>query len=108
MEQPFGPSWVKEISKLSKSELKENFGVDGKGTTKAVQIEIIRANLIVKQFNQNHPVGSAVRWRSTGDDFSPFETVTVESEAFVGRMEPVVFFVEKVGFCSIEPEFLEL
>lgn len=103
---PFGDDWRKALNKISKAKLEQTFGVSGSGLTKSKHIDIIRAVLIVRQFNETYPVGSTVLWKSVALEDAPAEKVTVNCKAYMHYGMPVVFFNEKPAFCSIEPEHI--
>jgi hypothetical protein len=98
---PFAADWRKAMNKISKAKLEQTFGVSGSGLTKSKHIDIIRAVLIVRQFNETYPVGSTVLWKDASA-----AKVTVNCKAFMHHGMPVVFFNEKPAFCSIEPEHI--
>lgn len=104
--EPFGDDWRKCLNKMSKAKLEQTFGVQGSGLTKSKHIDIIRAVLIVRQFNETYPVGSTVLWKNVALEYEPAQKVTVNCKAFMHHGMPVVFFNEKPAFCSIEPEHI--
>ncbi len=103
---PFNDEWKKAMNRMSKKHLEEQFGISGDGLKKSDFIDIIRANLIVKQFNENYKVGEKLLWKPIASfGFTPIE-VTLKQEAFLNHGIPVAFFNERSGFCSIEPQHL--
>lgn len=64
------------------------------------------ANYLVNKFNSTFPVGSKVHWRSVGKDGVPYKTVTVKEPAYLMNGQPVTFFEERRGCCSIEEAFV--
>lgn len=104
----FGLEWRKTLGRHSKESLEKLFKVEpGLHPTKEKLIAAIRTDLIVTEFNKKHPVGSSVYWRAMAVESSSYRKMTVKSEAFNSHGTSVVFFEEKSGFCSIEPQFLE-
>jgi len=65
------------------------------------------AEKMVAKFNRLYPVGDGVYWRSYVSDAAPYKYMTVKTPAFVANGQPVVFFQERSGYCSIEPEFVK-
>lgn len=61
---------------------------------------------LVNKFNSLFPVGTKVHWRSVGRDGVPYQIVTVQHPAYVSHGQPVVFFEERRGYCSIEENFV--
>ncbi len=103
---PFNDEWKKSMNRMSKKHLEEKFGISGTGLKKSDFIDIIRANLIVKQFNKDYEVGDKLLWKPVASfGFTPIE-VTLKQEAFLSYGTPVAFFNERNGFCSIEPQHL--
>ena len=104
--QPFSQEWEKDMNKIPKKQLEVMFNISSEGLSKKQHIKIIRANLIVKKFNEDFSLGSKVGFMSIANDKNTGKIVTVKSEAFMSHGNPVVFFNEISGYCSIEPEFL--
>lgn len=102
--QPFNDEWRKEVKKMPKSIIENVFGVNGNGFNKNELIEMVRANQIVKTFNENHAIGSKIMWKNT--HLSEPKEMTVKCAAFLNYGNPVVFFNEVPYFCSIEPDFV--
>ena len=94
----FNDEWKKAMNKMSKKHLEEQFKISGDGLKKADFIDIIRANLIVKQFNENHKVGDKLLWKPIASfGFTPIE-VTLKQEAFLNHGTAVAFLTKEVGF----------
>jgi hypothetical protein len=104
--EPFGIEWRKTLMKHSLASLVELFKPEPNTyKTKDELISQIRLNLIVKQFNEKHPVGSVVYWKTNvGATAQP---MTLQSNAFKHNASAVCYFKERSGFCCIEPNFLE-
>lgn len=60
---------------------------------------------LIERFNKRFPIGSMVRWRSYKD--GPLMQMITRTEAFDSNGQPVVFFENKTGFCSIDPMFVD-
>lgn len=106
--QPFNSEWEKDMNKLSKQKMEMIFKFSGQGLNKQQLIKIIRANLIVKQFNENYPIGSTVNYMPISENSSCIQKLTVKSQAYILNGLPVVFFNEKPACCSAEPSHIFL
>lgn len=62
---------------------------------------------LIEMFNKRFPVGSRVRWRSVGNDSAEYQLVIVRSPAYDMHGQPVVFFEERSGCCSIMEQFVD-
>jgi hypothetical protein len=106
MNKPFDDKWKKAMFRLSKKQLEEEFGISSNGLKKEDFINIIRANLIVNEFNKKYKIGDKILWKPVASfGFTPVE-VTLKEKAFLNYGNPVAFFKERSGFCSIEPQHL--
>jgi hypothetical protein len=104
--EKYGPDWRKFLMKHSMPNLVELFKPQPDSyKTKDELINHVRATLIVKDFNEKHNVGTVVFWRNSRVQVG--RPMTVQTPAYVNNNIPVVFFQEKNGYCSIEPQFLE-
>lgn len=104
----FGIEWRKRLMGMSKESLEGLFKVEPNlHLTKERLINAIRTKLIVDDFNEHHPVGSTVYWRSMAVESSEYKKMTVQTSAYDHHGMPVCFFKEKSGFCSVEPQFME-
>lgn len=65
------------------------------------------ADPLIIKFNERFPAGSKVRWRPAAVHGVPYETMTVKYPAYDNYGQPVVFFYERSGCCSIEPDFVD-
>lgn len=61
---------------------------------------------LIERFNTDFPVGTKLLWRSVGKSGVPHETVTVKHAAYDMHGQPVAFFEERSGCCSILPMFV--
>lgn len=110
----FGDEWRKEVSKMPINLIKQLFPVPISDNSrprrkKSEWIDRLRGQLIVKQFNEQFPVGSTLWWKPVANDETEPILVTVKREAYVAAsLEPVCFFHERSGYCSISPEFVVL
>lgn len=104
--QPFNSEWEKDMNKIPKKQLEIMFDFSGEGLNKQQLIKWIRANLIVKQFNENYPIGSNVYYMPISDYSSCVQKLTVKSQAYILNGLPVVFFNEKPACCSAEPSHI--
>lgn len=110
--QPFNDEWRKEVRKMTIPFIKNL--IEGEirefpKPNKAYLIELLRAELIVKQFNLQWPVSCTLYWRSVALEGFEYKEVTVKSKAYVANSgEPVAFFNEVSGYCSIAPEFVKM
>lgn len=68
-------------------------------------VQLVLAQHIVDQFNKKYKIGDPVIWsfEAHGDSNMMF----VKTHAFVHHAEPVVFFQNRTGYCSIAPEFID-
>lgn len=105
---PFEEQWKKEMSKATKKAILDMIDAPVSPKLKKSQlIDLLKVELIVKRFNENYPVGSKVGWRSVALDSFPYNIYEVSSPAFITSSNyPVVFFKDKLGYCSIEPKFI--
>lgn len=109
--QPYGTLWIKQMKRLSIDEL-ETFlpresPLRNQRVKKAQLINQLRSIMIVGKFNRDHPVDSQLQWLPVAKAGIVPIRVTVKSAAYVAASgEPVVFFKERSGYCSIEPRFL--
>lgn len=66
-----------------------------------------QSELTLKIFNAFFCEGSKVQYRLWADDDSTLMEMTVRGEAFITHHDiPAVFFKEKTGYFSIEPQHL--
>jgi len=103
---PYGSDWKKAMNRMNVKQLETAFGLI-KGTfNKSDFIDNIRANLLVKNFNENYNVGDKLLWKPIASfGFTPVE-VTVKQKAFLNYGNAVCFFNEISGFCSVEPQYM--
>jgi hypothetical protein len=74
----FGIEWRKRLMGMSKESLESLFKVEPNlHPTKERLINAIRTKLIVDDFNEHHPVGSTVYWRSMAVESSEYKKMTV-------------------------------
>ncbi len=103
---PYGNEWKKTMNRMSVKHLEEKFNFTKHTLNKANFIELIRSNLIVKQFNEKYKIGDKLLWKPVAiNGYTPIK-VTIKQEAFLNHGNAVVFFKERSGFCSIEPQHL--
>lgn len=69
------------------------------------QMKLFQCNRLVARFNAKYPVGSKVSWRHSPID--EYQEYTVKRPAFLSNGQPVVYFIETSGFCSIDPIFIQ-
>ena len=70
-------------------------------------IKYERVKIIIDNFNEKYDIGDTVLWKPVSTHgYTPVE-MTVKSPAYSNFGKPVVFFNERSGFCSIEPEHLK-
>lgn len=97
---PYGEDWKKEMFKMNIKQLESCFGLT-KGTfNKSDFIDNIRANLLVKEFNEEYKIGDKLLWKPVAAfGYTPVE-VTVKQEAFLHYGNPVDLLIE-LGFKEI-------
>lgn len=61
---------------------------------------------LVNKFNSLFPVGSKCHWRPIGKDGVEYELMTVDVPARMHGSEPIVWFKERRGMCSIAERFV--
>jgi hypothetical protein len=104
--QPFNKEWERDMKKMSKKQLEIAFSFSGEGLNKMQLIEMIRANLIVKQFNEKYPIGTSLYYMPIADDSSSAKSFTVKSQAFILNGLAVAYFNERPACQSIEPSHI--
>jgi len=108
--QPFNDEWRSQVKRFPKKMILTLFiGVaeDVSKLNKTQLIERLRAELIVKQFNKWYPVGCTLLWKSISTPNCKPIQVTVKYPAYIAASgQPVAFFKERSGYCSVEPQFI--